>query len=81
MYILFEILDDLGEDHDTNVVQNLALGQVLEQAASLENESYLSEEEKAKFLTAIVVQYNRLTARKKRIGLGPKSAMESMTPE
>jgi len=67
--ILFEILDEVGEDHDGMVVQNLGLEQVLEKAASLQNEQHLSEEEKARFLTAIVVQFNKLTARKKRLAL------------
>ena len=51
---LFAAIDEIPEELDLQVVQALKLEQVLEKAATLESEENLDDEEKARFLTAIV---------------------------
>jgi len=64
---LFKQLDDLDEDYDGRVVQRLSLEKVFETASTLQSEECLDDTIKAKFLTALVVQFNRFKERQKRL--------------
>ena len=62
---LFQILDKYDNTRviDPEFYQSLGLEKLFSQAALLQNENF-QEQEKAKFLTALLTQYNRHKERK-----------------